>query len=429
MQKLKNLFWFCLAFICNPVFAIQQTDTLAIDVYYRQGGYKTMEKGIDDQRSLDHFVAEVNSLTQDPYTAIEDLTIVSYASPEGNSLENKELSRMRTSSLGAYLKEQLPVGVREKISEEAAGVDWAGLADLIERSDMPRKDEALRIVRETPEWITRDGKVVDGRKKQLADLAGGSAWAYMEEHLFPSLRRSSVAVHYVTEDKRAEQAVSENPMAYTEPEAEVVVHEYDPVVTDLEDTPKVEAPVAGEPESVPFYWALKTNMLYDAALVPNIGMEVYLGKGFSVNANWMYAWWRNDPKHDYWRIYGGEIGVRKYLGRRAAEKPLSGHHVGLFFDGFTYDFEFGERGNLSNFSWATGLEYGYSLPIARRLNLDFGLGIGYLGGKYKVYDPMDGCYVWKMTKQRRWFGPIKAEISLVWLLGKSNYNEKKGGAR
>ena len=132
MQNLKNLFWFCLAFICNPVFAIQQTDTLAIDVYYRQGGYKTMEKGIDDQRSLDHFVAEVNSLTQDPYTAIEDLTIVSYASPEGNSLENKELSRMRTSSLGTYLKEQLPVGVREKISEEAAGVLAVGASFFAE---------------------------------------------------------------------------------------------------------------------------------------------------------------------------------------------------------------------------------------------------------------------------------------------------------
>ncbi|MCD8273384.1 MAG: DUF3575 domain-containing protein, partial [Alistipes sp.] len=28
-----------------------------------------------------------------------------------------------------------------------------------------------------------------------------------------------------------------------------------------------------------------------------------------------------------------------------------------------------------------------------------------------------------------WFGPTKAEISLVWLLGRGNYNEKKGGAR
>nr|WP_147351517.1 DUF3575 domain-containing protein [Bacteroides caccae] len=28
---------------------------------------------------------------------------------------------------------------------------------------------------------------------------------------------------------------------------------------------------------------------------------------------------------------------------------------------------------------------------------------------------------------RRWFGPTKAGISLVWLIGRGNYNEKKGG--
>ncbi|MFK2066771.1 DUF3575 domain-containing protein, partial [Bacteroides fragilis] len=38
-------------------------------------------------------------------------------------------------------------------------------------------------------------------------------------------------------------------------------------------------------------------------------------------------------------------------------------------------------------------------------------------------------YVRKETRQRHWFGPTKAEISLVWLIGRGNYNEKKGGKR
>ena len=32
-------------------------------------------------------------------------------------------------------------------------------------------------------------------------------------------------------------------------------------------------------------------MLYDALLIPNIGVEMYLGKRWSVAANWMYGWW------------------------------------------------------------------------------------------------------------------------------------------
>lgn len=104
----------------------------------------------------------------------------------------------------------------------------------------------------------------------------------------------------------------------------------------------------------------------------------------------------------------------------------------------TYDFEFGGKGYMggrpggslwekSNYGF--GLEYGYSLAIGRRLNLDFSLGVGYLGGTYYEYAPMDGHYVWEATKNRRWFGPTKAEVSLVWLLGRGNYNDKKGGRR
>lgn len=77
-------------------------------------------------------------------------------------------------------------------------------------------------------------------------------------------------------------------------------------------------------------------------------------------------------------------------------------------------------------NYAAGLEYGYSLPIDRRLNIDFTIGVGYWGGTYHEYKPVDNCYVWQSTKQRHWFGPTKAEVSLVWLIGRGNCNEKKG---
>lgn len=92
--------------------------------------------------------------------------------------------------------------------------------------------------------------------------------------------------------------------------------------------------------------SLKTNLLYDAALVSNIGAEFYLGKGWSVGANWMYAWWNSNKRHNYWRIYGGELDIRKYFGRRAQTKPLTGHHLGIYGQAFTYDFETGHKGYI-----------------------------------------------------------------------------------
>ena len=150
----------------------------------------------------------------------------------------------------------------------------------------------------------------------------------------------------------------------------------------------------------------------------------------SINANWSYAWWSKNRRHNYWRYYGGDIAVRRWFGRKAAEKPLTGHHIGLYAQIMTYDFELGGKGYMGNkYNYGGGVEYGFSLPMARRFNIDFTVGVGYLGGKYYEYTPIDGHYVWQATKQRRWFGPTKAEVSLVWLIGHGNQNKPKGGGR
>ena len=176
-----------------------------------------------------------------------------------------------------------------------------------------------------------------------------------------------------------------------------------------------------------FAFSIRTNLLYDATLVPNIGVELHLGRRWAVGANIDYAWWSIDKKHLYWRIYGGEITARKYFGRKDDGHPLSGHHIGLYAQAASYDFELGGRGALSNLNYGAGIDYGYSLPIGRSLNLDLSIGFGYIGGEYRVYEPIDECYVWQENRLRRYIGPSKAEISLVWLLGGNK--TKKGGRK
>ena len=84
-------------------------------------------------------------------------------------------------------------------------------------------------------------------------------------------------------------------------------------------------------------------------------------------------------------------------------------------------------GNLINRPNHTiAVEYGFSLPIARRLNLDFVIAGGYNWGIFEEYIPVDGHFIWQATKNRRYFGPTKLEVSLVWLIGRGNYNKDKG---
>lgn len=82
------------------------------------------------------------------------------------------------------------------------------------------------------------------------------------------------------------------------------------------------------PQDGGFCVALKTNMLYDALLVPNAGVELHVGRGWTVGADWAFAWWKNDARRFCWRVCGGSLGVRKYIGRTSAGSPFAGHHVG-----------------------------------------------------------------------------------------------------
>lgn len=162
--------------------------------------------------------------------------------------------------------------------------------------------------------------------------------------------------------------------------------------------------------------AVRTNLLYDVALVPNLGIEWRFSDHISANVNWMYAWWSRDSKNDYWRIYGGDAEIRYWFGNKSGRK-LTGHHVGAYGGILTYDVEWGGTGYMGEkWSHVFGLSYGYSLRIAKNFNLDFNLGLGYFGGEYYEYHPQGDKYYWNQTKKRNWFGPTKAEVSLVWLL-------------
>lgn len=172
-------------------------------------------------------------------------------------------------------------------------------------------------------------------------------------------------------------------------------------------------------QSSPF--SLKTNLLYDALLVPNVGLEFFFKERWSVALNWMYAWWKTDRRHYYWRVYGGDLETRFWLKQEGYGSRRSGHHVGAYVQTGTFDFELGGRGYMvDDWGYGGGLAYGYALPVARKLNLDFSVGLGIFHGVCKEYLPIDGHYVWQVTKKRNWIGPTKVEVSLVWHLGNRN---------
>lgn len=349
------------------------------------------------------------------------------------------LAKKRAAILREYIlgKASLPAS---SVTTEKSGTDWAALRDSISSTDQPWRDEAMRIISETPVSADdKDSQAEESLKNRLAALHGGKAWQYLEKHFFTDMRHAEVTIECADEDADGTPGTADKGgMADVAGEKNIEPS----VAPDTEDTAVAQVEKAGQEQQAKedtcggtqatgrqFTLLLKTNMLYDIAAVPNLGLEMPIGKHWSVGANWMYAWWTNDSRHRCWRIYGGDIEVRRWFPPRGKAEPLlCGHHIGLYGQMLTYDFEWNGKGSLGDkWSWGVGISYGYSLRIARQLNIDFTLGVGYLQGEYMRYHAADDCHVWDSTNIRKWFGPTKAEISLVWFMGGRNW--RKGGAR
>lgn len=390
-------------------------------IFYRINSAQIDPSFNGNEKTIATMKSDLKTTLENEGALPDSLVIVASTSPEGPAEFNRRLSLQRAESARNLLSGLLPQFDPLKIRTESRTNDWSGLILML------RRDETLKH----RDWLLNvltDDKITD---KNLALRKNPEAFAEIGEAMLYNMRTASVTISVIKTDDNVDEYTTVIPQPEPEPQPEP-----QPEPTP-EPTPEPQPEPAPQPAPAPvvapcspFYMAVKTNMLYDIALVPNIGLEFYLGHNLSIAGNWMYSWWKSDPKAWYWRTYGGDLALRWWFGGKAQEKPLQGHHIGLYGQIVTYDFETGGMGYLGDkWTYGGGLEYGYSLPVAKRLNIDFTLGVGYLGGEYKEYLPIDGHYVWQATKMRHWFGPTKAEISLSWLIGCGNYNKGKGGKR
>lgn len=117
--------------------------------------------------------------------------------------------------------------------------------------------------------------------------------------------------------------------------------------------------------------ALKNNLLYDLALAPNIEVELPLGKRWSLNVEYKCPWWSDSGCNFCYQLLSGGTEARYWLGNRHTRGRLSGHFLGAYAEGGTYDFQLKkEKGYRGKYYAAAGITYGYVRPLARHLRLN-----------------------------------------------------------
>ncbi len=356
---------------------------------------------------LDRLLSDKNEVSQ-----MIRIDVTGSSSPEGPVALNERIAAERARAVKSYMMWKHPEFDRTMIYTHSIGPDWTGLKEMVESdNDIPNKDRVLEVLSDTDNKATWE--------ERLRAIGGGS-FSYMEKNMFRYLRSGAACVILY----RKGDSVIEEPVVLIPDAIDTIGGEPEPVVCE-EPTPVIEVvPVEPEPVEKQCYWAVKTNLLYDLALLPNLGVEFSLGRKWSLELDAQCAWWQFS--HDFYRIQAGGVELRKWFGRTSST-PLHGHYIGLYGMVGQYDIKFGDTGYMSTDpSYSVGLSYGYAMPIARRLNLELGIALGYLSGEYDeyTYDETEDDYPWLRTRDRSYWGPTKAKVSLVWLLGKGT-NAKK----
>lgn len=340
-------------------------------------------------RDIVSFLREVEN---DSSRSISSVAFCGAASPEGSFYWNTHLAGARLAALERLIRREIEIP-DSIITRDDSYIPWDYLREKVEKSNLPYRDTVLSIISLPPQLVKdRDnGKLVDHRITALKSLQGRKVWRDLFRRYFKEMRNASAVIITLRNDSPKILSLPDFPLSLNVATQRVEAEIY-----------PLPSPHLAPCRRKPFYMAVYSNLLYDALALPNLGAEFYLGKNFSIAGNWIHAWWSNDRRHRFWRLYGGEINVRRWFGKPAASKPLTGHHLGIYAQAITFDFEFGGKAYmggkpggtiLDRAHFGAGIEYGYSLPVGRRLNLDFTLGAGYIGGKIYEFHPEGDRYV------------------------------------
>lgn len=162
--------------------------------------------------------------------------------------------------------------------------------------------------------------------------------------------------------------------------------------------------------------SVRTNLLYDLASGANVGIELPVGKRFSLAADFLYAHTRIGNRYTLQgTVY--ELAARYWFGRR--KKPLTGWNAGVYgMYGGRFDVQW-KDGYQGDGFWSGGISAGYSLPLSPRFNLDFSIAGGYVffPENRHYHRGENGHLLWQETRYN--VGTISltgVKVSLVWLL-------------
>ena len=328
------------------------------------------------------------------------ITLHGYASPEGPYAHNTMLARGRTNTIKNYINARYHVP-DTLIHVRYTSENWKGFRDSIIVSDIPYKKQLLNLI--SKHW---------GADVRLETMERNypKVMKRLERDLFPKLRYTEYTIDY-----ECVHGIVHTEML-TEEHIDTIIQK---AQSDSLSTIPRRRPI----------FEVKTNLLFDAALAPNIEVEIPIGfHPWSIMLEWWTPWyvWGNGTMGN--RAYSfmlGGVELRYWFRNKNdyCQPVMNGHFLGLYGAGGFYDIQTGEKGWQGEYS-SLGLTYGYVLPLAAHWNMEFSVSAGYVGGPQRYYKGMfnDEHLIYQRDQHLWYVGPTKLKISIGYMF---NIKEKK----
>lgn len=166
--------------------------TKSVNVYYLinradfNPNFKDRSADINNKASID----SLESLLKNPKFVIKGLTFNSYASPDGETERNEELSNDRSESTVDWFKKYLKKFGRYEMFDsnfKAANhynEDWKGWKALVQASDLSDKDGILSIM--------NNSNISDEEKEARIKSQHAASYEKMKVYMLPKLRKTSI---------------------------------------------------------------------------------------------------------------------------------------------------------------------------------------------------------------------------------------------
>ena len=161
-------------------------------------------------------------------------------------------------------------------------------------------------------------------------------------------------------------------------------------------------------------FAVKTNLLFDAAMTPDLGIEFITGEHTSVGVSVFGHW---NP----WGMQSKLIAVQPEFRYWFNGRPLVREYIGASILGAAYDMALGENVYQGD-AIDIGFTGGYVFPLGKRISLELSGGFGFLFFKQKKYmlsDHYDEYFVDSATRTNATgykLFPAKLEISFIYII-------------